>query len=69
MTTFSAIKSVHEVNHHKGNDQWASAYSRAGWMSPIVLGEIKKVVQSCSVLEVCKIGWATKVNITEVKYI
>ena len=44
LTSFGTIKKVHKVNNHKGVEQLMSAYSRAGWMSPEVSKEIRKVV-------------------------
>ena len=42
LTSFQAIKNLHEVNNHKVVDQLISAYSKAGWMSPEVSKEIQK---------------------------
>ena len=47
LTTFASIKKVHEVNNHKGADQLVSGYSKAGWMSPTVFKNIKKVLKDC----------------------
>ena len=51
LTTFQAIKKVHEVNNHKGADQLVSAYIRAGWMSPNVSADIKRVVKDCRICQ------------------
>ena len=51
MTSFQAIKKLHEVSSHKGVDQLISAYSKAGWMRPKVSKEIRKVVHGCRVYQ------------------
>ena len=51
MTTFQSIKKVHEVNNHKSADQLVSVYSRAGWMSPKVSADIKRVVKGCKICQ------------------
>ena len=51
LTSFQAIQKVHEVNNHKGVDQLLSACSRAGFMSPEVSKEIRRVVHGCRVYQ------------------
>ena len=48
LTNFQAIKKLHEVNNHKGVDQFVSDFSKAGWMSPEVSKEIRIVVHGCT---------------------
>ena len=44
LTSFQAIKKLHEVNNHKGVDKLISAYIKAGWMSPEVSKALRKVM-------------------------
>ena len=46
LTSFQAIKKVHEVNNHKGVDQLISACSKAGWMSQNVSNQIRMAMSS-----------------------
>ena len=34
LCSYKAVRKVHEVNHHKGKEQWISKYRNAGGMSP-----------------------------------
>ena len=44
MSDFRAIKKVHEANNHRSVDQLMNVYSKAGWMSPKISEQIKRVV-------------------------
>ena len=49
LTTYAAIRKLHEVNNYKGEHQLVNAYSKVGWMSPKVSENIKKVVLNCKI--------------------
>ena len=51
MTSFKAIRKVHEVNIHKKKEQLISAYPNAGWMSPEVVNTINRVVNNYCVCQ------------------
>ena len=51
LANFQAIKKLHEVNNHKGVDQFVSDFSKAGWMSPEVSKEIRIVVHGSRVCQ------------------
>ena len=51
LTTYTAIRKLHEVNNYKGEHQLLSSYRRAGWMSPRVSDNIKMVVQNCKICQ------------------
>ena len=57
LTSFKVITKVHEINNHKRGDQLLSAYSRAEWMSPDVIMEIRKVVHSFKISLVKAAVW------------
>ena len=44
LTSFKAIRKVHEVNNHKYREQLIHAYRNAGGMSPEVVNTINQVV-------------------------
>lgn len=51
LTSFKAIRKVHEVNNHKKREQLIGAYRNAGWISPDVVNTINRVVNDCQVCQ------------------
>ena len=51
LTSFKAIRKVHEVNNHKKREQLITAYRNAGWISPDVVNTINHVVNDCHVCQ------------------
>ena len=51
LTTFDAVKKVHEVNNHKKKEQLLAAYCNAGWMSTDLVDTVNRVVNDCRVCQ------------------
>ena len=51
LTSFKAIKTVHNVNNHKKKEQLISAYRNTGWISPKVINSINCVANDCRVCQ------------------
>ena len=51
LSSFRAIKKVHEVNRHKGKEQLLLPYINAGWMSPEMAHTIERAVKDCKICQ------------------
>ena len=51
LCSFKSVRKVHEVNGHKGKEQFMAAYRNAGGMSPELASIVERVVNDCKVCQ------------------
>ena len=51
LCSYKAVRKVHKINQHKRKEQMIAAYRNAGWMSPVLVTVINRVVNDCWVCQ------------------